>query len=118
MADEATSRLSPKEWEALSLPGKLGESEREPTLQALGGSGVSGLYEVATWLVYALAAVMMLPVIAAVILAGLALRFVAEFLRELGDSREEGDTHPVENNSPAETSLSTTTAASRSAPGR
>lgn len=49
------------------------------------------MYEVATWLAYALAAVMMLAAIAAVILAGLALRFVAEFLRELGDGREEGE---------------------------
>ena len=49
------------------------------------------MFEVVTWLVYALAAVMMLAVIAAVILAGLALRFVAEFLREIGDGREEGD---------------------------
>jgi hypothetical protein len=59
------------------------------------GSGVDGLYEVATWLVYAVAAVMMLAVIAAAVLIGLALRFVAEFLRELGDSREEGNAeHP------------------------
>ena len=43
-----------------------------------------------TWLVYAIAAGMMLPVIAVAILAGLALRFVAEFLRELGDGSEEG----------------------------
>jgi hypothetical protein len=41
------------------------------------------LYEVASWLVYALAAVMMLTVSVAAVLAGLALRFVAEFLREL-----------------------------------
>lgn len=46
----------------------------------------------ATWLVYAIAAVMMLSVIAAAILAGLGLRLVAEFLRGLGGSREEGDT--------------------------
>ncbi len=50
------------------------------------------MYEVATWLIYVMAAVMMLAVTAAAILAGLALRFVAKFLRELGDSREEGDT--------------------------
>lgn len=49
------------------------------------------MYEVATWLAYALAAIMMLAAIAAVILAGLALRFVAEFLRELGDGREKSD---------------------------
>jgi len=42
-------------------------------------------------MVYALAAVMMLVMIVAAVLAGLALRFVAEFLRELGDSREDDD---------------------------
>jgi hypothetical protein len=52
---------------------------------------VSGWYEVATWLVYAVAAVMMLTAIVAAILAGLALRLVAEFLLELGDGREEDD---------------------------
>ena len=53
---------------------------------------MDGLYEVATWLVYATAAAMMLAVTAAAILAGLALRLVAEFLRGLvGDDREEGD---------------------------
>jgi hypothetical protein len=57
---------------------------------------VSGLYEVATWLVYALAALMMLAAIAAAVVAGLALRFVAEFLRGLGDNREEGDTQHAE----------------------
>ena len=49
------------------------------------------MYEVLSWMIYALAAVMMLAMIVAAILAGLALRFVAEFLRELGDSREEDD---------------------------
>ena len=57
---------------------------------------MSGLYEVATWLVYALAALMMLAAIAAAVLAGLALRFVAKFLRGLGDKREVGDTQPDE----------------------
>jgi len=52
---------------------------------------VSGLYEVATWFVYALAAGMILIVIAAAILAGLALRLLAEFLRELGGNHEEGN---------------------------
>ncbi len=52
---------------------------------------MSGLYEVATWFVYALAAGMMLVAIAAAILAGLALRLLAEFLREILDIREEGD---------------------------
>ncbi len=58
---------------------------------------MSGLYEVATWLVYALAAIMMLVAIAAAILAGLGLRLVAEFLRELGDDGEEGDAQRAEN---------------------
>ncbi len=57
---------------------------------------MSGLYEVATWLVYALAALMMLAAIVAAVLAGLALRFVAQFLRGLGDNREEGDTQHAE----------------------
>jgi hypothetical protein len=52
---------------------------------------VSGLHEVMLWLIYALAAVMMLAAIVAAVLAGLALGFVAEFLRELGDVRQEGD---------------------------
>ena len=49
-----------------------------------------------TWLIYALAAVMMLGAIVAAVLAGLALRLVAEFLREFGDGREEGDTQHAE----------------------
>jgi hypothetical protein len=65
---------------------------KKPSLRALGGSNVNGLYEVVSWLIYALAAIMMLTVIVAAILAGLALRFVAEFLQELGDDREEGGT--------------------------
>ncbi len=44
------------------------------------------------WVVYAVAAVVVLAVTAAAILVGLALRFVEEFLRGLGDGREEGDT--------------------------
>ena len=52
---------------------------------------MSGWYEVATWLVYAVAAVMMLTAIVTAILAGLALRLVAEFLLGLGDGREEED---------------------------
>jgi hypothetical protein len=55
------------------------------------------LYEVATWLVNAVAAIMMLAAIVAAILAGLALRLAAEFLRELGDGREEGDIRHPEN---------------------
>ena len=57
---------------------------------------MSELYEVLSWLIYAVAVVMMLAVIVAAILAGLALRFVAEFLCQLGDGREEGDTHQAE----------------------
>ncbi len=49
---------------------------------------MSGLYEVVPWLIYVLAAVMLLTVTVAAILAGLALRFVAEFLQELGNGQE------------------------------
>ena len=59
---------------------------------------MSGLYEVATWLVYALAGIMMLAVIVAAILAGLGLRLVAEFVRELGDGRQEGEAQHAEKN--------------------
>lgn len=55
------------------------------------------MYEVATWLVYAVAAIMMLAAIVAAILAGLALRLAAEFLRELGDGGEQDDTRHAEN---------------------
>ena len=72
--------------------GTLYTTMKKPSLRALGGSSVNGLYEVVSWLIYALAAIMMLTVIVAAILAGLALRFVAEFLRELGDDREDGGT--------------------------
>ena len=41
-----------------------------------------------SWLIYVLAAVMLLTVTVAAILAGLALRFVAEFLQELGNGQE------------------------------
>lgn len=57
---------------------------------------MSGLFEVATWLIYALATVMMLAVIVAAVLAGLALGLLAEFLRQLGGGREEGDTQHAE----------------------
>ena len=50
------------------------------------------MYEALSWLISALAAVMMLMVIVGAILAGLALRFVAEFLRELGNGRQESST--------------------------
>ena len=49
---------------------------------------MSELYEVLSWLIYIVAAVMMLAVIVAAILAGLALQLIAEFLRELGDGRD------------------------------
>jgi hypothetical protein len=62
----------------------------------LGGGGVSGLYEVLSWMIYALAAVMMLAMIVAAILAGLAVRFVAEFLREFVAGREEDDTQQAQ----------------------
>jgi len=47
-------------------------------------------------MIYALAAVMMLAMIVAAILAGLAVRFVAEFLRELVAGREEDDTQQAQ----------------------
>jgi hypothetical protein len=50
------------------------------------------LYEALSWLISALAAVMMLVVIVGAILAGLALRFVAELLRELGNGHQESST--------------------------
>jgi len=57
----------------------------------------SVLFEVATWLVYVLAAVVMLAVIVAAVLAGLALGLVARFLLELGGGgREEGETQYAE----------------------
>ena len=49
---------------------------------------MSGLYGVMFWFIYAMAAVVMLAAITSAILAGLVLRFGAEFLRELGDGRE------------------------------
>ena len=59
---------------------------------------MSWLHEAATWLIYALAAAMMLTMITAAILAGLVLRLAAEFLRELGDGRQEDDARHVEDN--------------------
>ncbi|MDQ3924338.1 MAG: hypothetical protein M3309_10510 [Actinomycetota bacterium] len=45
----------------------------------------------ATWLVYASAAIMMLGAIVAAVLAGFAVRIVAEVLREISyERREEG----------------------------
>ena len=49
---------------------------------------MSGLNEAVTWLVYAIAAVVMLSATVAAIAFGLALRLVAEFFRELVDGRE------------------------------
>lgn len=57
---------------------------------------MGGLCEVATWLVYALAALTMLAAIAGAVLVGLALRFVAGFLRGLGDNHEAGGTRQGE----------------------
>ena len=59
---------------------------------------MSWLHEAATWLIFALAAAMMLTMITAAILAGLVLRLAAEFLRELGDGRQEGDARHAEDN--------------------
>ncbi len=41
------------------------------------------LYEVMTWLIYALAGMVMLAAVVGAVLIGLALRLVAEFLRGL-----------------------------------
>lgn len=64
---------------------------------------MSELYEVLSWLIYAIAAVMLLAVTVAAILAGLALRFIAEFLRELGDGREIRDKNRVSRSVPLST---------------
>jgi hypothetical protein len=50
---------------------------------------------VLTWLVYILAALVMLAAVVGAILGGLALRFVAELLRGLGEGHQEGDTQGV-----------------------
>lgn len=52
---------------------------------------VSELYDMMLWVAYTIAGLMMLTVIVAAVLAGLALRFVAESLRGIGDGRNEGD---------------------------
>ena len=53
--------------------------------------GGSELLEVATWLVYALAAILIFGAITAAVLAGFALQFGATVLREItGEGREEG----------------------------
>ncbi len=83
MGDSETSQVS-----------YAGTKEIKPS--HIGGNGVSGLYEAATWFVYALAAGMMLIVIAAAILAGLALGLLAEFLREFGDKCEGDDAQHAE----------------------
>ena len=57
---------------------------------------MSGLYEVLLWPVYVVAAVMMLAAIVSAVAVGLALRFVAESLRELVDDREEDARHVEE----------------------
>jgi hypothetical protein len=49
------------------------------------------LLEAATWLVYALASIVIFGAIAAAVLAGFALQFVATVLWEItGEGREEG----------------------------
>jgi uncharacterized protein involved in cysteine biosynthesis len=53
---------------------------------------MSGLPEWMSWLVYGLAALMLLSAVVGLILAGLALGVVAEFLLELVDGREESET--------------------------
>ncbi len=54
---------------------------------------MSELYDMMLWVAYAIAAIMMLAVILAAVLAGFALRFVAESLRGLGDGRDEDHAH-------------------------
>ena len=49
---------------------------------------VSELYDMMLWVVYGIAGLIMLTVIVAAVLAGLALRFVAESLRGLGDGHD------------------------------
>ncbi len=50
------------------------------------------LYEVMTWLIYALAGIVMLAAVVGAVLIGLALRLVAEFLRGLvGADHDGGD---------------------------
>jgi hypothetical protein len=68
---------------------------KRAVLRALGGSGARDLCEVLTWLVYALAALVMAAAVVGAILGELALRFVAEFWRGLGDGHIEGDTQGV-----------------------
>ena len=48
------------------------------------------LPDLVNWLVYGVAAVVMIAATASAVLFGLALRFVAEFLQELNDDRERG----------------------------
>ena len=57
---------------------------------------MSGLYEVLWWLVYVAAGVVMLAAVVSAVLAGVALRFVAESVRELGDGPEEDTGHTGE----------------------
>ena len=54
------------------------------------------MYEVLSWLVYVAAGVVMLAAIVFAVLAGLALRFVAESARELVDGPEEDARHTGE----------------------
>lgn len=48
---------------------------------------MSELHEAVTWLVYAIAGVVIIAATAGAIMFGLALRFVATLLRDLGDDR-------------------------------
>ena len=49
------------------------------------------MLEAATWMVYALASIVIFGAIVAAVLAGFALQFVARVLREItGEGREEG----------------------------
>ena len=57
---------------------------------------MSGLYVVLLWHVYEVVEVMMLAAIVSEVEVGIALRFVAESLRELVDDREEDARHVEE----------------------
>ena len=88
---------------AWAISAKLLEMSGKAIERFRKGDGVSELHEVVTWLIYAIAAVVVIAAAAAAVLFGLALRFAAEFLRELGDDREEGGTRQHADDGPGAT---------------
>lgn len=78
--------------EGATDPGHVAEGEGKRPKTSEEGGEVSGLHEAVTWLVYAIAAVVMISATAAAILFGLALGVAAQFLQELGSSPEEDST--------------------------